>query len=473
MSASEFWPEPRPRRSGRLRGRARAPVLAPPPARARPAPPLRGRVDADLCIVGGGFTGLWAALHAKADDPARDVVVLEADTIGHGASGRNGGFLLGSLTHGIANGLARFGDEMAVLERLGRENLAGLRADLDRHGIDCDLELAGDLVALLEPYQDAWIEEEVALLRAYGHDVEVLDGPAMRDEVHSPTYRGGIWDRTDAGLVDPGRLVDGLREAPPSAGVRVFEGTRAEAARATRGRGRGRRAGGRVRARRVLLATSAFPPLLRAIRRYVVPVYDYALVTEPLDAAQREASAGAGARGSPTGPTSSTTTASRPTTGSCSAATTRSTASAARSARARRRRAPFARLSAHFFHTFPQLGACASPTAGAARSTPRAASRSSSAPRTAAASRTRSATPGSASARRGSARASRSTCSTGATPRRRACATSAPPVPFPPEPLRWAVVQLTRNRLAAADRNEGRRGLWLRTLDRLGLGFDS
>src|SRR4029453_17581063 len=84
-----------------------------------PYPQLDGAADADLCVVGGGFTGLWAALHAKADDSVRDVVVLEADTVGHGASGRNGGFLLGSLTHGIANGLARFGDEMAVLERLG------------------------------------------------------------------------------------------------------------------------------------------------------------------------------------------------------------------------------------------------------------------------------------------------------------------------------------------------------------------
>jgi glycine/D-amino acid oxidase-like deaminating enzyme len=99
--------------------------------------------------VGGGFTGPWAALHAKADDPARDVVVLAADAVGHGASGRNGGFLPGSLTHGIANGLARFGEERAALERLGRENLAGLRAD--RHGIDCDLEPTGDLVALVEP----------------------------------------------------------------------------------------------------------------------------------------------------------------------------------------------------------------------------------------------------------------------------------------------------------------------------------
>jgi len=236
-------------------------------------------------------------------------VVLEADTIGFGASGRNGGFLLGSLTHGIENGLARFRDEIAALERLGRENLASLRADLDRHGIDCDLEMTGDLVALLEPYQEAWVAEEVALLREYGHDVEVLDGPAMRAEVCSPRYRGGIWDRTDAGLVDPGRLVDGLRIAAERLGVRVFEGTRAAALRDVAAAVDVLGPGGRVRARRVLLATSAFPRLLRAIRRYVVPVYDYALVTEPLHAAQREAIGWRRRQACPTAPTSSTTTA--------------------------------------------------------------------------------------------------------------------------------------------------------------------
>src|SRR5690242_11879544 len=70
------------------------------PAR-EPDVPLTGAADADLCIVGGGFTGLWAALHAKADDPPRDVVVLEAERVAAGATGRNGGFCVASLTHGI------------------------------------------------------------------------------------------------------------------------------------------------------------------------------------------------------------------------------------------------------------------------------------------------------------------------------------------------------------------------------------
>jgi FAD dependent oxidoreductase len=83
-----------------------------------PTPALRGVTEADLCIVGGGFTGLWAALHAKAAGPGRDVVLLEAETAGFGASGRNGGFCVASLTHGIDNGLARFA-WLRLLDRLG------------------------------------------------------------------------------------------------------------------------------------------------------------------------------------------------------------------------------------------------------------------------------------------------------------------------------------------------------------------
>ncbi|MEA2459679.1 MAG: hypothetical protein QOC95_2651, partial [Thermoleophilaceae bacterium] len=246
-------------------------------------PPLEGATAADLCIVGGGFTGLWAALHAKAGDPGRDVVLLEAEMVGHGASGRNGGFASSSLTHGVANGLARFEDEMPLLEWLGRRNFDGLVTDLSRHGIECDLELTGELLVALEPHEEAWLEEEAELLRRFGHDVELFDGEAMRAKVASPTYRGGLLDRTGGGLVDPAKLASGLLGAALEAGVRVHEGTAASGLRdagsaveITVADGRGS-----VTARRVLLGTSAYRPLLRAVRRYVVPVYDYVLVTEP------------------------------------------------------------------------------------------------------------------------------------------------------------------------------------------------
>ena len=252
-----------------------------------PQPRSKAHAEADLCIVGGGFTGLWAALHAKGDDPSRDVVLLEAETIGFGASGRNGGFAIGSLTHGLENGLARFADELPQLERLSHENFDGFVADIGRLGIDCDLELTGDLSVALEPHELEWVEESAELLARHGHEHEVFDEAAIRAEVASPTYLGGIWDKTDAALVDPGKLAAGLRRRRSRPASAIHEHT---AATTIEDDGAGVRVltpKGSVRARRVLLATSAYPPLLRAMRRYVAPVYDYALMTEPLSAAQR------------------------------------------------------------------------------------------------------------------------------------------------------------------------------------------
>jgi glycine/D-amino acid oxidase-like deaminating enzyme len=438
-------------------------------------PTLSGPTEADLCIVGGGFTGLWAALHAKADDPARDVVLLEAETAGFGASGRNGGFAIASLTHGLSNGLARFADEMDALERLSLENFEGIKADLVRHGIDCDWEETGDLGVALAPHEEAWLEEEAELLRRYGHDAVVLDADAVQAEVVSPTYRGAIWDRTGAALVDPGKLAAGLRAAAVRAGVHVHEHTPARALERDDTGVTVLTPQGRVHARRVLLATSAFPPLVRAIRRYVVPVYDYALMTEPLGSERAAAIGwehrqGIGDMGNqfhyyrrtaddrilfggydavyrfrgPVGPRYDTDDAT------------------------------FARLSQHFFHTFPQLeGLRFTHRWGGAIDT---CSRFSVFFGTAHDGRVAYATGytglGVVATRFG-ARVALDLLDGRETEATRLRYVRRKPVPFPPEPLRSGVIALTRNRLAAADAAEGRRGLWLRTLDRLGLGFDS
>jgi glycine/D-amino acid oxidase-like deaminating enzyme len=442
-----------------------------------PAGVLHGVVQADLLIVGGGFTGLWAALHAKADDPSRDVVLLEAETAGFGASGRNGGFCVASLTHGIDNGRARFSDEIEVLERLGLENFAGLRADLERCGIDCDFEATGELLALTDPYQLPWVEEERASLERFGHVVTALDGEAMRGEVHSPTYLGGVWDHTGAGILDPGKLARGLRSAALRAGVRVFEHSAVHSLVDSGAGGviEALTASGRVRARKVLLATSAYPPLLKAVRHYVVPVYDYVLLTEPLSAAQlasvgwehRQGIGDGGNQfhyyrltadnrvlyggwdavyryGGPVGP------------------------------RWDEHDPTFATLSQHFFHTFPQLeGVRFTHRWGGAIDT---SSRFSVFFGTAFGGRVAYATGytglGVGAARFGG-RVALDLLDTRDTEATRLRYVRSKPVPFPPEPLRWAVIQYTRNRLASADRNNGRRGPWLRLLDALGLGFDS
>lgn len=105
--------------------------------------PLSGATDADLAVIGGGYCGLWTAVLAKRRNPGARVVVLEAATVGWAASGRNGGFCEASLTHGEENGRGRWPDEYDEIERLGRENLDALEADVRELGIDCQLERTG------------------------------------------------------------------------------------------------------------------------------------------------------------------------------------------------------------------------------------------------------------------------------------------------------------------------------------------
>ena len=440
-----------------------------------PHAPLDGALDADLCIVGGGYTGLWAAAYAKSLDPYRDIVLLEATRCGTGASGRNGGFLQSSLTHGIGNGLSRFPDEIEQLERLGLENFRALAGDLERLAIDAEFEPTDDLIVALEPRELADLEEEAELLRRFGHDAELLDREQIRAEVNSPMYLGGLRTRTGSALVHAGKLADGLRAAAVGDGVRIHEYSPVRALRRTAAGVSVVTDGGVVDARRVLLATSAYPPLLRAIGRYIAPVYDYVLATEPLGERMREAIGWAGRQGISDignqfhyyrltadwrivwggydavyrygGPVGPQLDDHEPT---------------------------FATLSQHFFATFPQLeGLRFSHRWGGAIDT---CSRFSVFFGTALGGRVAYAlgyTGLGVGASRFGARVAldlldgRESEATALTIVRRR------PVPFPPEPLRTGVIQLTRNRLAAADRNDGRRGIWLRTLDRMGLGFDS
>lgn len=440
-----------------------------------PQPPLAGEVEADLCIVGGGFTGLWAALHAKADDPARDVVVLEAETVGFGASGRNGGFALGSLTHGLENGLSRFGEELPALERLAHENFTGLLADLERHGIDCDVELTGDLSVALEPHEVAWLEESADLYARFGYEHELLDEAAVRAEVASPTYLAGFWSKHDAALLDPGKLAVGLADAALAVGVRIHERSPATGIEDAGTALDVRTEAGRLRARRVLLATSAYPPLVRAIRRYVAPVYDYALVTEPLDAERRASIGWRRRQGVGDGANQfhyyRLTADERILWGGYDAVYR--FGGPVRPDLDDDERA-FAMLSQHFFTTFPQLeGVRFGHRWGGAIDT---CSRFSVFFGTARSGRLAYAvgyTGLGVVASRFGARIALDLVDGRETEATRLRYVRSKPVPFPPEPLRSAVIQLTRNRLDAADRNAGRRGLWLRALDRLGLGFDS
>jgi glycine/D-amino acid oxidase-like deaminating enzyme len=438
------------------------------------APALRGETRAALCIVGGGYTGLWAALHAKRDDPDRDVVLLEAEVCGFGGSGRNGGFCVASLTHGLANGAARFADELAMLERLGLENHRGLCDDVARLGIDCELEHTGELDVVLDPARVPALQEDAEALRAHGHDVVVLDREGARAELRSPVVQGAIWDRTGASLVHPGKLALGLRAAVLDAGVRLHEHTPVADLVETPGGIDVLCPQGRVRAERVVLGTNAFAPLVPEIGRYVVPVYDYVLMTEPLSPEQRASIGWANRQGmgddqnqfhyfrltqderilwggydavyrygGPVGP------------------------------RWDESDDTFGRLSQQFFTAFPQLeGVRFTHRWGGAIDT---CSRFSVFFGTTHGGRLAYAagyTGLGVAATRFGARVALDLVDGRDTEATRLRYVRTKPTPFPPEPLRSVGIAITRNRMAAEDRT-GRRGLWLRALDRVGLGFDS
>ncbi|SCF34610.1 Glycine/D-amino acid oxidase (deaminating) [Micromonospora matsumotoense] len=462
------------------------------PERPDPLPPLHGTHPADLLVVGGGYGGLWAALLAKRADPQRDVLLVEAGTCGWAASGRNGGFCAASLTHGLANGVARFPDEIDELERLGRENLDAIAATIAEYDIDCDFARTGELSVAVAPYQLAGLAEDADLARRHGHRVRLLDADEVRAEVDSPTYLGGSWDADRVALLDPARLAWGLRRACLTLGVRIHEHTRVTGLRRegaglradtlgnppSRPAGRATGEGGMpgvVRARQVVLATNAFPPLLRRLRARTVPVYDYALMTEPLTGAQRASIGWRHRQGlADTGNQFHyyrITDDGRILFGGYDAVYHYGNRVAPE---LEQRQATFTALAEHFFTTFPQLaGLRFSHRWGGVIDT---CTRFCAYFGTAYGGRLAYAcgyTGLGVGATRFGARVMLDLLAGGSTPLTRLDLVRRVPLPFPPEPVRAAGIHLTRWSLARADAHDGRRNHWLRTLDRLGLGFDS
>ena len=431
--------------------------------------------EADLLVIGGGLTGLWAALLAREANPENEVVLLEGERIAFGASGRNGGFMDASLTHGIENGVSRWPDEMPELERLGRENFDAIKETMARYGIDAGFEETGELAFATAPYQAEYLDEAAETARSYGWTAEVLDAEQARAEVHSPTYHGAVYLPDGRAVVDPARLAWGLADAAEEAGAHLHEGS-AVTSLEREGTGVLARTGaGSVRARRVVIATSAFPPLVRAIRRYVVPVWDYVLVSEPLSAEQR-ASLGWAKRQGLTDLANQfhyyrLTSDDRVLWGGYDAVYNFRNGMGPH---LDERPATFELLATHFFETFPQLeGLRFSHRWGGAIDT---CSRFSVMFGKALGGRAVYAvgyTGLGVAASRFGAQVALDLAYGRDTERTRLKMVTSKPIPFPPEPLRYAGITLTRRALARADRREGRRGPWLRVLDRLGLGFDS
>ncbi|NTW40348.1 MAG: FAD-dependent oxidoreductase [Cellulomonadaceae bacterium] len=429
--------------------------------------PLVGASTADLTVVGGGYAGLWTAVHAKLRDPGARVTLLEAATIGWAASGRNGGFVAASLTHGEENGRRRWPAEHESLARLGAENLSGFVTDIEQLGMNAQLERTGSLAVALEPHQVPWIAEP---------SEHFLDAAAVGERITIPLALGAQLDTDETVLVHPVRLVRELARVACELGVEVHERSRVVALE-----GGGpepvvvRTPEGRVLSDRVALGTNVFPSLVRRARPLTVPVYDYVLMTEPLTPDQRAAVGWAGREGyEDLGNQfhyARLTADDRILFGGYDAVYPHG---GRMDVRMERRPATYERLAAHFFTLFPQLEGVrfSHRWAGAIDTSTQFC------------------------AFHGLARGGRVAYAAGftglglgatrfaadvmldrldglATERTGSAMVRRLPWPFPPEPVATVGIELTRWSLDRADHREGRRNALLRVLDAVGLGFDS
>jgi len=437
-------------------------------------PPLTNQIRTDLAIIGGGYTGLWTALQAKQADPNRDVVLLEAGEVAIGASGRNGGFCAASLTHGFSNGKSRWKNELPKLIQLGIQNLDGIEATIKEFNIDCDFVRSGELHLATEEYQIEGLREEAEEAAYYGLDMKFLTGEETRARVHSPSYLASLHVPTVA-MLNPARLAWGLKKACIQLGVRFFEGTPVTALEENRESIILKTPQGQVEARKVALATNAFPPLLKHLSLFVVPVYDYVLMTEPLSKEQRDSIGWHGREGLADDGNQfhyyRTTADGRILFGGYDAIYHKNNGV---DPRFENRPASFGLLAEHFFQTFPTLeglrfthawggviDTCSRYTAfwGQAYKNKLAYAVGY--------------TGLGVGASRFGAQVMLDLIDGKKTERTELQMVKSKPFPFPPEPFRSPIINFTRWSLDQADRNQGRRNLWLKTLDALGLGFDS
>lgn len=445
------------------------------PDRPEALPALTGLVNADLTIIGGGFSGLWAALLARTQNPGREIVVVEAQTCGFGASSRNGGFCDASLTHGFLNGLSHWPDEIGVLERMGAENLDELIATCHSHQIDAGIERTGSLSVATEEWQAEELREYHELAASHGIVLDRLDADGVRAELNSDTFVSGLWDREGTAMVDPARLVWGLRRACLDLGVRIHEHSPVRGTERQGQRIMVTTEAGVVSSPKVLVATNAWAQPERAIRRYVVPIYDHVLMTEPLTSDQmaligwrnRQGVSDSGNqfhyyrltednrilwggfdanyhRGNGMGPSYEL------------------------------RKESHTLIAGHFFHTFPQLEGL--------RFSHRWAGPIGTTSKFTAAFGTGHGgdlvwvagyTGLGVGASRWGARTALDLVDDLESERTQLAMVRKKPMPFPPEPFRNPVIQFTRGQIAKADQNQGKQGPWLRFLSKLGVGFDS
>ena len=251
-------------------------------------PSLAGQQSADLVIVGAGFTGLWTAILAKEINPQCDVVIIEAKSVGFGASTRNGGFISESLTHGLSHGLSLWPKEMPNLLELGRTNFNEIQNFLNQEGIDAELVACGKTAVATRDHEVETLKKTVSLHKQWGEDATYLDRDQVQADIHSPTFLAGMRLTTGSGLMNPAKLINGLTQSALKRGVRFFIESPVTELTDTAAGVTLKTERGSLSAKHAVLATNAFTPLKQSIKFRVMPIFDHVLATQSLTPAQLE-----------------------------------------------------------------------------------------------------------------------------------------------------------------------------------------
>jgi glycine/D-amino acid oxidase-like deaminating enzyme len=247
-----------------------------------PTPPLERHVAADVCIVGGGFAGLWTAVRLTERAPGMRIAIVEQDIVGGGASGRNGGFVSSSwydadaivALYGMAEG-------RRYLEALS-DAVGQIGAFAEAHGIECWFHHDGVLAVRTGPWQEPFGGSGLPTLRErLGHPpLRTLDAAQVRELVDSPRFVDGAFS-SDGGVVQPARLARGLRRVLLERGVHIFERTRMTSLEPSRP-AVVRCEHGAVKADRVVVTTGAWAAGMRPFTRSFGVIADYVVATEPI-----------------------------------------------------------------------------------------------------------------------------------------------------------------------------------------------
>jgi putative aminophosphonate oxidoreductase len=242
--------------------------------------------SADVCIVGGGYTGLWTALRVKELEPDADVVLLEQDICGGGPSGRNGGFAL-TWWSKIQTLIKRAGEEEALrLAKASEDAVREIGAFCEREGVDAHFHQGGWLWTATAPAQVGAWESSVETAEAHGeHPYELLSAEEVQARTGSPVHLGAAFEKT-AAIVQPALLARGLRRVALERGVRIFE--RTAMVELDRERGIVRVPSGSVEAGATVLALNAWATKIPELARAVVAVSSDMVATAPMPELLRE-----------------------------------------------------------------------------------------------------------------------------------------------------------------------------------------